>query len=144
MLNYILKEPKHESFYKKYASKKFLKVGVHKFLPTSRFLIPPLGQRIRARVGAGAMATRWPSPTLGTASHFEGGDSPGEGQGDRRRRGCRRTLNASPMITRPCLSITYLPRWQSTHLHGGFWAPALLPPSVCPGRVLSSAFRFAL
>ena len=27
MLNYILKEPKHESFYKKYASKKFLKVS---------------------------------------------------------------------------------------------------------------------
>jgi len=27
MLNYILKEPRHESFYKKYASKKFLKVS---------------------------------------------------------------------------------------------------------------------
>ena len=32
MLNYILKEPKHESFHKKYASKKFLKVGVHQLL----------------------------------------------------------------------------------------------------------------
>lgn len=29
MLNYILKEPKHESFYKKYASKKFLKVSAY-------------------------------------------------------------------------------------------------------------------
>jgi len=32
MLNYILKEPKHESFYKKYASKKFLKVGPHQLI----------------------------------------------------------------------------------------------------------------
>ncbi|KAF9652681.1 hypothetical protein BDM02DRAFT_3088789 [Thelephora ganbajun] len=29
MLNYILKEPRHESFYKKYASKKFLKVSAY-------------------------------------------------------------------------------------------------------------------
>jgi len=29
MINYILKEPKHESFYKKYASKKFLKVSAY-------------------------------------------------------------------------------------------------------------------
>ena len=33
MLNYILKDPKHESFYKKYASKKFLKVSVQGSLP---------------------------------------------------------------------------------------------------------------
>jgi hypothetical protein len=32
MLNYILKEPKHESFYKKYASKKFLKVSVRNYV----------------------------------------------------------------------------------------------------------------
>lgn len=35
MLNYILKEPKHESFYKKYASKKFLKVSIRQLVPVS-------------------------------------------------------------------------------------------------------------
>jgi hypothetical protein len=58
MLNYILKEPKHDSFYKKYASKKFLKVGFHQLLPLFPYLILSPGQCIRARVGAGAVATR--------------------------------------------------------------------------------------
>ena len=78
MLNYILKEPKHESFYKKYASKKFLKVGVG-YSPPPPCLISPLGQRVRAGVGARAVATRRTRPALGRPSRPERGDPSSKG-----------------------------------------------------------------
>ena len=47
MLNYILKEPKHDSFYKKYASKKFLKVCFHRLLSLSVLFYPQVSAYVR-------------------------------------------------------------------------------------------------
>lgn len=54
MLNFVLKPVRHEHFYKKYASKKFLKVRVHFEAPEIVLNLFP-GQCFRPRVGVGTV-----------------------------------------------------------------------------------------
>ena len=121
MLNYILKEPKHESFYKKYVSKKFLKVGLVGLFPPPRLILSP-GQRIRARVCARAMAIRLARFAPRRASRSEKRKSAKRGLGRSPRAGSSKNCERSPES--PTLSIYHLsslvidaspPRSQSSH-----------------------------
>lgn len=72
MLNYVLKPLRHQSFYKKYASKKFLKVSQCQTC-VSRMNLPMrfTGERVRARLGASDVGGKHPSIIADAVAFFE-------------------------------------------------------------------------
>lgn len=62
MMNYILKPVRHQSFFKKYASKKFLKVGFVLFValsPANIALQRPVSSSATGRSSGGQKGPRW-------------------------------------------------------------------------------------
>ena len=138
MLNYILKEPKHESFYKKYASKKFLKV-CSRFCSPAPYLTSPIGQRIRTRVGVGTLAARWTSSTRGGPLCPERGDPSSESQGDCRRCGCRRAVNF-PRTTLALFVPSFIFLTSSQCVHDVISGQPPSSPSNAPQTFVSAGF----
>jgi len=77
MLNYILKPIRHPSFYKKYAGKRYLKVGLYMSAPVELTHILLIGKLIHETVGARSLAREYTSITGCRVACTEGRNSDG-------------------------------------------------------------------